>query len=109
MGSALPRPSNRSTQSSRPVITSNARKRLSSVDATNSRPLAVTIAAARPGRPVFCRSSGSSAVMPTGCYQTTSPVEASTAVIRPHGGFWHGKRESPIWTSKLAGRGPLLS
>ena len=109
IGSALPRRSRRSTHSSRPVAASSARNRLSSVAAMNSRPPAVTMAAARPGRPVFRLPAGSVSVTPTVRRHATSPVATSTAVNWPHGGFWHGIRTPSTSTSKPAGRGVRLT
>ena len=50
-------------------------------------PLAVAMAAARPGRPVFRFPAGSVSVTPRVSRQAMSPVATSTAVNWPHGGF----------------------
>ena len=92
-----------------PVFTSRARKRLSSVEAMNTSPLAVAIGPARAGRPVFCLSVESCSVIPSGICQAMSPVDVLIAVRRPHGGFWHGQFVSPILTSNVLRPGVVLS
>ena len=87
IGSAFPRRASFVTHSCFPVFASSARKRLSSLEAMNTRPPAVTIGPASTGRPVFCLPSGSCSVMPSGVCQAMSPVAVLIAVNRPHGGF----------------------
>jgi hypothetical protein len=79
-------PFNFIVQSSFPVFESKARKRASSVAATNTRPLAVAMVPPLPGRPVFCLPSGKLSVIPSGTFQAILPVLTSTATSSPHGG-----------------------
>src|SRR5687767_1526445 len=109
MGSALPLRSSLVTHSSFPFFRSNARKRLSSVDAMNRSPLAVTMPPASAGLPVFCLSAGSCSVIPSGICHAISPVDELIAVRRPHGGFWHGQSVVPILTSNVPRPGLVLS
>src|SRR5688572_3201773 len=109
MGSALPRRSSLVTHSCLPFFTSRARKRLSSVEAMKTSPLAVATGPARAGRPVFCLSVGSCSVIPSGICHAMSPVDVLIAVRRPHGGFWHGQSVSPILTSNEPRPGVVLA
>ena len=109
MGLALPLASMFVTHNSRPLRESNARKRLSSVEAINSTPPAVAIGPARTGRPVFCMPAGSCSVTPTGTRQAKSPVAAFTATSVPHGGFWHGQFVLPTATSNVPRPGVAFS
>ena len=75
-----------------PVLARSPRKRLSSVDAINSRSLAVISAAARPGRPVFCLPGGSESLTPRGMRQAMSPVVVSTGCQVAPGWLLAGQR-----------------
>src|ERR1700739_1223955 len=68
-----------------PDLVSKARKRASSVAPTKVRPLAVTIAPPRPGRPVFCLPGGRLSVTPSVVRHAILPVFTSTATNWPHG------------------------
>src|SRR5579863_9197120 len=84
------------TQSSLPVFESNARKRRSLLAPMKTSPPAVAIGPPRFMRPVCCFAGGSSSVIPSGTDHAKSPLRASTAIRRPHGGFWQGQLLSPF-------------
>src|SRR5689334_17685736 len=90
IGVASAAPPSLKVHSSLPFLASNARKRPSSVAATNTSPPAVAIVPPFPGRPVLCLSAGKLSVTPSGTRHTNSPVLTLTAVNCPHGGCWHG-------------------
>src|SRR2546430_4123640 len=81
--------------SSLPVFESKARKRLSLVAPMNTRPPAVAMGPPMLKRPVFCLAGGNSSVTPSSTFQAISPVFAFTAIMWPHGGFWHGQDLAP--------------
>src|SRR2546426_5326158 len=79
--------------SSLPVFESKARKRLSLVAPMNTKPPAVAMGPPMLKRPVFCLAGGNSSVTPSSTFQAISPVFAFTAIMWPHGGFWHGQAQ----------------
>src|SRR6266516_901997 len=86
IGVALPTASSFVTQSSLPVFELNARKRRSSVAATNTSPPAVTVGPALPLPPTFCFPGGRLSLIPSVVCHAISPVLALTATSRDHGG-----------------------
>ena len=64
----------------------------------NTSPPAVAIAPAVFEVPVCCFSGGNASEIPSGTSQANSPVLASTAIRRPHGGLKQGRlpKERPL-------------
>ena len=74
------------SQSTLPVLASNAWILRSAVPPLNTRPPAVAVGPALPLPPVSCFSGGSSRVSPSVLCQRMAPVFASSASSRDHGG-----------------------
>src|SRR6476646_4595262 len=73
---------------SRPVSTSNARKKVSMAAATKTRPPPVTMGPPKVGDP----AGNPGFTEPSGVFQRIFPAFRSSATRAPHGGATHGSR-----------------
>ena len=88
MGVACPLAGSVALQSSRPVVSSKAWRRLSLLAPIKTMPPAVTIDPPMFG--VRSEDAISPGKEPSGTRQRIEPSERSSAVNDPHGGFWQG-------------------